>query len=272
MDDGSTDDTPQRLAPYMDRICYVRQPNGGVAAARNTGIARAQGDLIAFLDADDVWHPRKLEWQTRAMAANPGIGLLGSAVYDWPAPATPQVQGAGTARIRRIEREALAVRNYLATSSVLARRDLVREIGPFDVALRGPEDHDYWLRAVERSAIGVLELPLTGYRSAPGSLSKRAASMEAGMLRILDSLDARGFWRGDRLLRRRAYGYVAYACSNLHGAAGDQALAVRRLLRSLVLYPLPLRRSEAGSPFVRARRMAVLLLRLLGIKRPETAG
>src|SRR6185437_11144924 len=61
VDDGSTDDTPERLAAYGERIRYLPQANQGVAAARNRGIREATGDLIAFLDADDVWHPRKLE-------------------------------------------------------------------------------------------------------------------------------------------------------------------------------------------------------------------
>ena len=62
-DDGSTDDTPERIAPYRHRIVYVRQPNRGVAQSRNTGVERAQGALVAFLDGDDLWEPNKLEVQ-----------------------------------------------------------------------------------------------------------------------------------------------------------------------------------------------------------------
>src|SRR5262245_24730960 len=63
VDDGSTDDTPERLAPYLDRIVFLGQENRGVSAARNAGIQAARGNLIAFLDSDDVWHPRKIEIQ-----------------------------------------------------------------------------------------------------------------------------------------------------------------------------------------------------------------
>ena len=65
VDDGSTDDTAERLEPYMDRIRYVFQENRGVSAARNRAVAESRGHCVAFLDADDVWHPRKLELQLK---------------------------------------------------------------------------------------------------------------------------------------------------------------------------------------------------------------
>src|SRR5712664_3388839 len=63
VDDGSVDDTQERLRSYHGRIRYFRQGNGGVSAARYRGMREAQQEFIAFLDADDVWHPRKLELQ-----------------------------------------------------------------------------------------------------------------------------------------------------------------------------------------------------------------
>jgi glycosyltransferase involved in cell wall biosynthesis len=271
IDDGSTDGTGEILADYGTRIRTIVQSNRGVAAARNAGLRAAKGELIAFLDADDVWHPRKLELQRRAMADRPRIGLLGTGVFGWPAAEMPGIIAECTVPVAEIARGALAVRNYLTTSSVLMRREVVRQIGEFDAALSGPEDHEYWLRAIDASSVGILSLPLTGYRSVPGSLSKRAATMEAGMLRILGTLDARDFWRGDRLLRRRAYSYVAYASANLHGAAGEQTIALRKILRSMAIYPLPYGPTEAGATLVRVRRMAVFLLRLLGAMKPEAA-
>src|SRR5258708_5856521 len=71
VDDGSTDDTEERLRPYSGRIRYLRKENGGVATARNRGIHEAVGELIAFLDSDDSWHPRKLEIQIEYLRQNP---------------------------------------------------------------------------------------------------------------------------------------------------------------------------------------------------------
>lgn len=269
VDDGSTDDTAAKVRRYGERVSYIHQANGGVAAARNRGLGEARGKLIAFLDADDVWHPQKLELQFRALHAHPNVGLLGTSVFDWPAESPVQIDSLEPAPVVLVPRERLAVRNYFTTSSVLARAELVRHVGDFDVALRGPEDYDYWLRAVEVTQVANLALPLTGYRCVPTSLSKRATSMEAGLRRILRKLDGRDFWRGDRLLRRRAYSYADYSCAHLHGAAGAQAMAVKRILSSLAWYPLPYRRAEAGAAFGRPKRMAVLLLRMLGLMSPD---
>lgn len=71
IDDGSTDDTPSVLAAYGDRIHVIRQANAGVSAARNTGIAAATGDWIAFLDSDDEWVPTKLERQMKCLEEYP---------------------------------------------------------------------------------------------------------------------------------------------------------------------------------------------------------
>jgi len=76
VDDGSTDETGARLAPFRDRVALVRQENQGVAASRNTGVRAAKGELIAFLDGDDLWEPDKLDVQVAAYQAHPGSGLI----------------------------------------------------------------------------------------------------------------------------------------------------------------------------------------------------
>ena len=79
VDDGSTDDTGERVAEYGSAVRYVRQPNGGPGSARNEALRHARGRLVAFLDADDVWLPRKLERQVAYFAQYPDTGLLHSA-------------------------------------------------------------------------------------------------------------------------------------------------------------------------------------------------
>ena len=86
VDDGSTDDTAAQVAEWGDRLAYVSQPNRGPAGARNEALARARGTFIAFLDADDVWLPRKLERQVAYFARFPETGLLHTAALVSRAP------------------------------------------------------------------------------------------------------------------------------------------------------------------------------------------
>lgn len=263
IDDGSTDDTRQRLSNH--RVRYLHQPNQGVAAARNLGLREASGDLIAFLDADDVWHPRKLELQIAAIEANPDVLLLGTSVFDWPVERFANIDQAGV--VTPTPWCKLAIKNRLVTSSVVLRRSALAQAGEFDTALQGPEDHDLWLRIAETGVVATLNLPLTGYRQVEGSLSRQATTMRAGMRQILRKLDQRRAWAGNHWLRRKAYGYCDYSCAYMAGAAGLPAQALGDVARSLLWYPLPYGKSEVRFPLARLRLLPMNLARLLRLRR-----
>lgn len=250
IDDGSTDDTWTRLGPYMSRIRYERSANAGVAAARNRAIELATGDLLAFLDADDVWHPRKLERQLRVLADRRDVLLLGTATFSYPCGAVPE---AADGAVSEISWRQLAVRNRLTTSSVVVHRSAVIEAGGFDPALHGPEDYDLWLRIARRGRIALLRAPLVGYRIVEGSLSQRPRTMEAGLLRIIAKLDRERAWGSGWLLRRRARASIACSMAQLNSAAGDGPASVRKLIESLRWYPLPMARSDVRCTWMRAR-------------------
>jgi glycosyltransferase involved in cell wall biosynthesis len=269
VDDGSTDDTEERLRPYADRIRYLRQENGGVSTARNAGMHAATGDLFAFLDSDDGWHERKLELQVEFLQRNPAIGVLGTRALDWPKHQFPPLPS-GPPSWSEIPFERLIVANFFATSSIVVRREIAEKVGEFDSELRGPEDYDYWLRCVRRTRGANLELVLTGHRELPGSLGRRAVSMETGMLRILQKLGEGGAWQGRRMLRRKAYAYTYYCSAYLYTAAGRHGAAVGRVLRSFARYPLPFRRRDVRMALARPKLLLTSLLRALRVKAPES--
>ena len=273
IDDGSSDDTAARLAAYGDRVLYRRQANAGPSAARNHGVRLCEQPLVAFLDSDDVWHPRKLELQMWHVEREPEIGLLATASFDWPAAAFPEAPAdAGGAALTPVTWEQLVIKATILTSSVVVRRDVLGRVGEFDRSLCGPEDRDMFLRIAEVTRLAKLNLPLVGYRDAPGSLTKDAQTCERGMRQILRRLDERRAWRGRWLLRRKAISFMQHSCASAQARAANHAGAVVRELKALATYPLPYAGEDVRMPCERVKRLIVNALRSLHLKQPDHAG
>ena len=268
VDDGSTDDTRERLRPYATRVVYRYQANQGVSAARNLGIRIATGDFIAFLDSDDVWHPRKLELQLEVFRNRPDLGLLGAAGFHWPDSGFPQVDNEPENSVKLVSWAQLVVKNRLVTSSVVIRSPVLKGAGEFDTQMQSSEDRDLWLRVAERSLIGNLATPLIGYRNVPGSLSKHAWNAQRGMLRILHKLDQQNAWGRTGLLRRKAYSYVYHSCVCMHTYEGAYYTSLINVCKSLMWYPLPYGPDEVRTTFERPKRIVLTLLRLMHVLKP----
>ena len=267
VDDGSADDTADRLHPYLNLITYKFQTNSGVSAARNAGLQLAKGDYVAFLDADDVWHPRKLEFQIRVLTSHPDLGLLGTEIVDWPESALPIVEAGVEDTLTYVTWRQLVVKNYFTTSSVVARRNLLAQAGEFDSKMQGPEDRDFWLRLAAAAPVANLNVPLVGYRAVQGSVSRQSFRVHESMLRLLRKLDERNAWRSDHFLRKKAYSYVFYTSALNLKEAGRPADALGMVMRSLASYPWPFHRREARTSFARPKSLLVCLLQLVGLKR-----
>ncbi len=258
VDDGSTDDTADQLAAFGPPVRVIRKENGGVSSARNRGVAEASGERIAFLDADDVWHPRKLETQLGVLEAHPDLGLLGTRTFDWPGP-VPDPPAAPP--LARVPFDRLIVRNAFCTSTVVVRTAVLRAAGEFDTSLQGPEDYDLWLRIAAAAAVANLDARLTGYRHAtPNSLSKNAERMERDTLRILAKQEGAGAFWGKDLLRRRAFGNTTLTAAYMYHDAGRHGTALKRIAQSFWWWPLPFARSEVNA-FLARPRFAVGILR-----------
>ena len=186
IDDGSTDNTMDVIkerAGNDPRVRILRQVNSGVARARNRGLAAAQGEFIAPLDADDLWDPAKIERQVRRMHEAGGeVGM----VYCWWA----WIDGEGTVLDRsprwRVEDEALSMLlqvNYTGNASVpLYRRRALEQVGGYDESLaeqrgRGCEDWDVALKVAEQYSVAVVPEVLVGYRRSPDSMSTSCETM-----------------------------------------------------------------------------------------------
>jgi glycosyltransferase involved in cell wall biosynthesis len=273
VDDGSSDDTGESLRrAYGCAVRYHYKANAGLPAARNTGIGLSAQPLVAFLDDDDVWHPRKIELQMRCFERDPELGLLGAEQFDWPAESFPAAPDDPAPFLRAVSWEALVVKTLIPVSSVVVRKDILGRSGLFDETFKSSEDRDFFLRVARVARVGIIATPLSGYRDTPGSMCKNPAGREAHMRRILREIDRQGGWGGRRMLRRKAYSFMHHVCSDANARAGNHVGAVARTLKSLAYYPLPYRSDEARMPFDRPRRLAVNLLRMLRLKCPDRIG
>jgi glycosyltransferase involved in cell wall biosynthesis len=132
---------------YGTQVRYLHQENAGPAAARNVGLTRAEGEFIAFLDADDMWHPEKLVRQMAQLNTRQELELCAAHLQNFWIP--------------ELSDEAESFRNHYLSRPVpgygppalLARRALFDKVGVFDAALRLSEDTDWFLRAVEKGVV-----------------------------------------------------------------------------------------------------------------------
>jgi glycosyltransferase involved in cell wall biosynthesis len=263
VDDGSVDDTRERLERFGGSIQYIHQTNQGMSAARNVGIERARGDLIAFLDSDDVWHPRKLEIQVPILQARPDIGLLATHL-EYGAGGSWQLQDVpASLPIRQISLEELVIGSRFGTCGVLVRKHCFEVVGTFDAQLRAAEDVEMWIRIASRFIIGKIEIPLWRYRLHGDSTHRNLALMDVNIEKKLDRIFAGPQPLSRSVsLRRRAGSVAAFfaAYGYLNDGRWDDALS--RSLQSVRLWPLGLPKEVTGSPVAHHR----LLLRLLVMK------
>lgn len=170
IDDGSTDNTRDILAPYLDRLIYLYQANQGESVARNVGIQRARGEYIAFLDSDDWWLPGKLAKQVAAMDTHPDVVLTYGYVFvvdnagNRIAFRGQQQHGDGV-QGKSLVFERLVVSNFITNpNSVMVRRNTLMQTQLFDIEIEWGEDWQLWLQMALQGPFLFLPEELACYR------------------------------------------------------------------------------------------------------------
>ncbi len=238
VDDGSTDATDHILRSYGEQIRWIRQERQGVSAARNRGAREGRGELLAFLDADDWWLPRKLERQVARWLREPELGLVhcGESVID----------EAGTLQQRRVEglegwvaEDLLRYERIVVIapgSTVLLPRAAFEAIGGFDTQLSTFADWDFCYRIAVRYRIGCVPEALVTVRSHTSSMQRNVRAIEHDMLLAYH----KAFRDGGpalRRLRRRCYGHLHMVLAGSFFTTGWRAQGFRHLLKGLWLTP-----------------------------------
>ena len=173
VDDGSTDNTVEKVKAFGGRIRFFRQERGGVSAARNYGIRQAGGEFVAFLDGDDLWLPQKLELQLNRLERERDRQAVQCSVYL----VNNQLKVIGSRVCNPAEDtllDFLLFRNLPGFgSTLLARRKVIEELGGFGTDLVILEDWDLACRLARSNALVSLEDFLVLYRQHPGNRSRQ---------------------------------------------------------------------------------------------------
>ncbi|MGB3758606.1 MAG: glycosyltransferase [Rivularia sp. (in: cyanobacteria)] len=189
INDGSNDGTLKLINSINDsRLKVFSYKNGGLSVARNRGISHAKGEFIAFLDADDLWTPDKLELQLKALHRNPEAGVA----YSWTYFMEEKGEYCHTDRQLFFEGNVLAnllIDNFIASgSNPLIRKQAIESIGEFDPSVSGAADWDYWLRLAISWQFVVVPKPQIFYRLSSSSMSSKVEFMEECQLKMIDKL------------------------------------------------------------------------------------
>ncbi len=259
VDDGSTDDTRERLGSYGDRVRYIYQENRGLSAARNTGIKAARGDLIAFLDADDVWVPEKLSVEVPILGAQAEVGLIASLSTDFK---ETLARVEGPMETREVTADELVIRARFGSCGVLVKAECFRTCGVFDEGLRSAEDRDMWIRIARKYRVLRVEKPLWRYRIHGSSMSYNVPKMRENQKQLLRKVFGEyPEFRHRYLLRLKAYSQLNYdtAVSLIHDH-GRTGRALWPLALSCLLWPGPFGKRLHGKSFIRLRQMVHCVL------------
>lgn len=275
VNDGSTDRTGQILAGFGDMIRVVEQDNAGLSGARNSGVAAAQGEYIAFIDGDDITLPGYLEAMMATLReAGPGRWWVTSQAYFMSADGIDTVRPVLAGGPIPPERQRITIlQRNIAISAAIVRTEMHHQIGGMDPDLASTEDWDYWARAIFSGWYGAYQpKPLYLYRWSEGSLSNNHDALIKGEDQLMAKL-RQSHWESmtaaerDQLERRLQLGspYRLLARANHALREADYGTATRLFEQAASLMPVDRRlqakaRSMRWLPpttrYWRARRLA----------------
>jgi glycosyltransferase involved in cell wall biosynthesis len=253
VDDGSSKNFRPIIDEYDGVRLVVHNENRGAAAARNTGVESAYGDLIAFLDADDTWAPTKLEKQRETFErGNDDLGLVYTGFIQYELDGTEwerYPEASGDIYIQELERDRIH-----PTSTVMIQRDALEKIGGFDTDLPSRQDYDLWIRTTEHYQVDYVDEVLVDKREQPDSISKDFDSRINGDLSVFEKVRKRAS-KFDFFTRSRIYSYHHHVIGRDYESNGNRQKALKHLGLAILRYPF------------RPISYAMFVIALLGIDR-----
>ena len=251
IDDGSTDNTQEIISQFPHPVRYVFQENRGLSGARNTGMRESKTEWVAFLDSDDWWLPEKTAMQVEALKKNPQAVLTYTGIY-YAFPDGKKTENPAIPAERLWPN--LRHTNRVVPSTVVAKKDLLLQLGGFNEKLRACEDWDMWVRLGPKYQFVSVTTPLVMYQLTPMSMSTNIDRMTYNMNLILEPTllgEMEGFtrWQWRRRIQSAEF-YRAFNTAREAKSHDDMSY----LWKSLKTWP---------SPFFIPKRFTALALRYL---------
>lgn len=192
IDDGSKDNTKKIVEEYiklnkLNNVYYFYKENGGVATARNFGIEKSSGELIAFLDSDDIWREEKISKQIEFFK-NPKVGLVHSH-YSIMKESGEIITNKSIkqSEFNGYMYQKMRLHNLVGTSTVVIRKECIDKVGFFEGEYSPAEDYDLWLRISKEYEFGYISESLVYYREfSSENISRNLVKLENGVIKILN--------------------------------------------------------------------------------------
>ncbi len=208
VDDGSSDRSSElvnKLISKDSRITLLQEIHHGIATTRNIGIKRSHGELIAFLDADDLWHPDKLSQQLSSLRQHPEAGIISclSVLID----EENKILGwIGGVNLNGMVYKHTLERNGISCGSIpLIKKECLYEVGLFDPKLTAASDWDCWIKITKHYPLFTIPKPLVGYRRSAISTTKNYDQIMEDSKNVLKKIDN---------ISKRFYNYCLSRCAS----------------------------------------------------------
>ena len=239
VDDGSTDDSIKVIESFGDKVKLIRQENGGVGKARNTGARNSNGDFLAFLDADDIWLPEKIEKQIAKFDVDTEIGLVHCGMREFNSVTGELIKihlegGEGWVATDLLLNEKPVVVG--PGGSIVVKRKVYEDVGGFDENLKNGEDWEFCYRVARKCKIGFVAEILVNYRNHNVNAHSNIPQMEHSTLIAWN----KSFDTNDKnilRLRRRSFGNLHKILAGSYLQSGQYFDFLRNLLWSLWFRP-----------------------------------
>lgn len=255
VDDGSTDDSARVLDGYGEKIRWFRQANEGVSEARNRGVAESRGEILAFLDSDDIWLPEKIEKQVEIFQSDALVGLVHCGCVDFDNDGRlleEHLEGLSG----NVAEEMIRYRRAVILgggSAVAVRRRVFDEIGGFDPSLSPAEDWEFYFQAMRRHKVGFVPEILMKYRRHGGNNHMNIKRMERAIVGAYDKVFAEKDFEFNSI-KNACYGKIHTVLAGSYFHAGDYPNFFKQMFKALWLSPENIAHF-AGFPFRRTKRL-----------------